>query len=652
MEDDASFNLLKQKLISPPILQYPDFSKTFILTTDASNYALGAVLAQGEIGQELPICYASRSLIKSELNKPIIEKELLAIYWGINYFRPYLFGRKFYVITDHRPLVSLFAHKNPSSKMTRIRTELSDYDFEIIFKAGKYNTNADALSRITIDSDVLKSMIPTNSVNVVTRSMTKASTKPLDNDSHAVIQKQKSDQLFAWQAVSISEVRNVINLKFVRENYINSPSITFENKEIIVTYNLSKSFNIIDIFNQLVTSMFNMDINKLALKSNSEIFDYITISNFKFKFNKLQYKKKSLNKNSLHIIIFNPPLEIKCPMTQEAIIKEFHDTPIGGHNGIKRTINKIKQRFSWRKMRNMVIKYISNCQLCRQNKQIRHTREKMVITDTPTSVFETVIIDTVGPLKISNFYRYLLTVQCDLSKYVVAVPMENKESKSIAKALVNNVILIYGAFKTVKSDRGTEFINNLFSEITKFLQIKHVPSTPFHHETLGTVERNHRVLNEYLLSFTNDFNWDEWIPYFLFSYNTTPHSDTGYSPFELVFGKISHFPVDPNFEINDAIYNYDNYFNELKFRLKIAHSKANELLKIAKSKRKSYFDRLSNPINISENDLVYIKKGNRRKIESPYNGPYHVIKDLGANCKIKIGNEIKEIHKNRLKKAL
>ena len=80
----------------------------------------------------MPITYASRALNKHEINKPGIEKELLAIHWGIAFFRLYLFGRKFIVVTDHIPLVSLFTHKNPSSKLTRVRVELYDYDYETL----------------------------------------------------------------------------------------------------------------------------------------------------------------------------------------------------------------------------------------------------------------------------------------------------------------------------------------------------------------------------------------------------------------------------------------------------------------------------------------------------------------------------------------
>lgn len=143
-------------MTNAPLLQYPDYSKPFILTTDASNVALGAVLSQGQVGCDKPVAYASRTLSDTESRYSTIEKELLAIVWAVKQFRPYLYGRKFLIYTDHRPLAWLNSLKDPSSKLTRWRLRLQDYDFEIIYKNGKQNTNADALSRIklnALDSD-------------------------------------------------------------------------------------------------------------------------------------------------------------------------------------------------------------------------------------------------------------------------------------------------------------------------------------------------------------------------------------------------------------------------------------------------------------------------------------------------------------------
>lgn len=107
-ECQKSFDTLKKALCSEPILKNPDFTNIFILTTDASNKALGAILSQGEIGKDLPICYAPRTLNKSVNNYSTTELECLAIVYGVKQFRPYLYGRKFIILSDHRPLTWLF----------------------------------------------------------------------------------------------------------------------------------------------------------------------------------------------------------------------------------------------------------------------------------------------------------------------------------------------------------------------------------------------------------------------------------------------------------------------------------------------------------------------------------------------------------------
>jgi len=86
------FEYCKTLLCNDPELQYPDFDKPFILTTNASNVALGAVLSQGKMGADRPISFTSRTLNDTESNYATVEREMLAIIWGIKYFRPYLFG--------------------------------------------------------------------------------------------------------------------------------------------------------------------------------------------------------------------------------------------------------------------------------------------------------------------------------------------------------------------------------------------------------------------------------------------------------------------------------------------------------------------------------------------------------------------------------
>ena len=148
---DSAFKLLKSKLCSAPILTFPDTSlgaPMFLLDTDASDLAIGAVLSQPGIdGKERVIAYGSRSLSKSERNYCTTRKEMLALVYFTKFFRHYLLGRKFVVRTDHQSLKWLQNFKDAEGQVARWQEFLQEYDFECIHRPGKQHSNADALSR-------------------------------------------------------------------------------------------------------------------------------------------------------------------------------------------------------------------------------------------------------------------------------------------------------------------------------------------------------------------------------------------------------------------------------------------------------------------------------------------------------------------------
>ena len=118
-EQQQAFEELKRKLTEAPVLACPDFSKRFILQTDASNHGLGAVLLQEVNGEERVIAYASRRLTKPESNYSCTEKECLAIVWGIRKMRLYLEGTHFTVITDHMALKWLNSIESPTGRIAQ-----------------------------------------------------------------------------------------------------------------------------------------------------------------------------------------------------------------------------------------------------------------------------------------------------------------------------------------------------------------------------------------------------------------------------------------------------------------------------------------------------------------------------------------------------
>jgi len=134
--DEHTFAFQRLKQLSP-----------FTLKTDASDVGVGAVLAQSQNGVERVVAYGSRKLNSAERNYSVPEREALAVVWGISHFRPYLYGRKFYVLTDHQPITYLKSMKDPKGRFARWLQELSGYDYDISYKPGKMHNDADALSR-------------------------------------------------------------------------------------------------------------------------------------------------------------------------------------------------------------------------------------------------------------------------------------------------------------------------------------------------------------------------------------------------------------------------------------------------------------------------------------------------------------------------
>ena len=149
---EGAFSQLKELLVSPPLLAYPDFSKPFILHTDASGKGLGAVLEQEQgDGKNHPVAFASRTLSKHEERYGITELETLAVVWSLRHFRAYLYGHKCTIYTDHAPVRSLLKTKHPSGKLARWGETVAEFDLEVKYKPGRKNANADALSRSPLD---------------------------------------------------------------------------------------------------------------------------------------------------------------------------------------------------------------------------------------------------------------------------------------------------------------------------------------------------------------------------------------------------------------------------------------------------------------------------------------------------------------------
>ncbi|CAB0031393.1 unnamed protein product, partial [Trichogramma brassicae] len=144
---EDSFQTLKTRLTTAPILIFPDFDKPFTLTTDASDLAIAAVLSQEKDGFDHPVGYLSRVLNKAEVNYSTTEKECLAALYAMYHYRPYLLGRPFTLVADHEPLNWMHNRKDPGQRLMRWMFKFTDYQYTFKYKPGKENVVADCLSR-------------------------------------------------------------------------------------------------------------------------------------------------------------------------------------------------------------------------------------------------------------------------------------------------------------------------------------------------------------------------------------------------------------------------------------------------------------------------------------------------------------------------
>ena len=148
---EKALDTVKKRLATQPILRLPDFSKPFILSTDASEKGLGAVLFQETDGVKFPVRYASRKLSTCEQSYATVEKECLAAVWGIEKFQKYLYGRAFILETDHQPLSYLQKAALTNKRVLRWAMLLQPYQFSVRYIPGKENVGADYLSRVCLE---------------------------------------------------------------------------------------------------------------------------------------------------------------------------------------------------------------------------------------------------------------------------------------------------------------------------------------------------------------------------------------------------------------------------------------------------------------------------------------------------------------------
>ena len=236
--------------------------------------------------------------------------------------------------------------------------------------------------------------------------------------------------------------------------------------------------------------------------------------------------------------------------------------------------------------------------------------------------------------------EYILTIQDDFTMYSLAIPLPNSLASTIADVLANKFICI--------------FISNLIRRMAKIFKIRPFKTTASHPQSNGSLERSHHVLAECLKQFVSKSSeWDDWIELATFSYNTSIHEGTCYTPYELVFSKLARQPSSEPLPEDEKLETYDDYLIKLVTRLHEIRAIARDNLIAAKKKLKKYYDRKISSQNFNVDEEVFLLSGPKpKKLENQYSGPYKILEVLEkGNVKIQIENKPKVVHINWLKRA-
>ncbi|XP_076385682.1 uncharacterized protein LOC143264081 [Megachile rotundata] len=385
----------------------------------------------------------------------------------------------------------------------------------------------------------------------------------------------------------------------------------------------------------------------------------------KYKISDLSLPNDKYLRKLIYIIFADIPIritictgDIKTPSFEERIpiIQENHTTPTGGHKGIRKTYHRVRDNYYWKNMKKDIADFIKTCIDCQRNKLVRvKNKEPMVITDTPLDAFDKVSLDILGPLPLtSKGHSYILTIQDNLTKYSVAAPIVSITAEDVARAFTEHFICKFGCPKAILTDQGTCFMSSLMKKLAKIFHIQTYRTSSFHPQSNGSLERSHQILIEYLKHFlTQEKQWDDWLPQAMFSYNTSIHEGTKFTPHELVYGRKARQPS--NFPIEEAMCTYPDYVDNLITKLHNFRTTARNNLKLSKHRQKYYYDKKIRPIQYETNEDVFLLNPPRKnKLEKEYSGPYKITRTIEPNnVELQVGgrNKRRIVHKDRIKRA-
>jgi transposase InsO family protein len=559
-----------------PILRHYEEDRPAIIETDASDFAMGAVLSQKfEDGKIHPVAFISKKFSPAEMNYQIYDKEMLAIVYSMKTWRCYLQGaiHTTIVFSDHMNLQYFKETNLLNRRQARWAEVLQEYNFKIVYRKGSANGKADALSRCP---------------EFISREGGTEST-----ETKALLGPELWVQMGALE-MEDNEIEEIV-------------LAGFSVKRLTPT----------------IMERWNTEVEK--------------DTKYQELLKKIKEKEKNVDErlgiDSDGMIVWKGRLLVPEGFRKEVLKKE-HDSKIAGHFGRERTIELITRNFYWPGLEEEVRNYCNKCDSCQRTKAPRHAKHGLLHPlELPSSPWTYISVDFITDLPESNGCKNIMVVVDRFTKMAHFIPTAKRESSVVARLFLDNVWKYHGLPLDVVSDRDGVFTGHFIADLYEFLGIKRSMSTAFHPQTDGQTERLNQTIEHYLRTYCNyeQDNWKEMLSMAEYAYNNSKHAATKITPFYANYGyePRTSWPVETQFR-NPSSELYAHYMVDV-------YRKLESQLEDSREKMGKYYDRKRKPApDFKVNDWVMLDgrnirtKRQCRKLDDKLYGPFKITK-VGSN---------------------
>ena len=657
-----AFEKLRDACITAPVLAFADYEKPFILETDASKEALGAVLYQKQTdGTTRPVAFGSRTTNAAEKNYHSSKLEFLALKWAVSdEFKDYLILQPFEVRTDNNPLTYIFTSPHLDAVGHRWVQQLAGFNFTLKYIKGRNNGAADGMSRIkrTLTQEETKTILGASVMPPGERAETKRpevvelmqeleSEAERDGIPFCGGESHPGDPDLALSTRVIAPIR--IQAPEWRVEQFNDPVLAAV-KDWIVAQKASESPK--DYPRDLLRTALRQHLSEEDSEAYLRQLPRLKMTNG------LLYRMGDKQLDDDHA----PQFVVPTAYRKRAIDGCHRDA---GHQGQNRTISLLQDRFWWPGMVTQARDAVKDCARCIQATAPYESAKLCPIL--VTHPMELVHVDVVhiekSPTALKAGTVKVLVVTDHFTRFTRAFVIKNERARTVADTLWKGFFSVFGVPGRLISDQGRNFESTLIAELCKILDVEKVRTSPYHPQGNGQVERANQTIIRMLKKLTakEKERWHLHLPSVTHAYNCTRSAVTGFSPYYLMFGTRPRIPVDvffPTARAGVKEKNYTRYVKQLRSHLREAFDAAAAANANEAGRQKRYYDSKIRGVVLEEGDVVQLAvaaKHDRRKIGDRWGDHLYEVRSVDPDIPVLeiqrldgTGSAFK-VHRNRLR---